>query len=196
MGDLPTSLDVALIGAAATLLVAALRAVVDWRKATQDRVRGTYMDALAAVTEYAEFVYVIRRRSTEEEQGAERARISEALRGVQQRLNYHRAWIRTRDRQVSHDYNALVEQVKEVMGGQMRDAWAREGAASDTEMNIDDVDYDDIDDYINRYLRSVTDSLSLLPAWVYRTVRRATGGRLSRWSGPTPAHLRPAADTP
>ena len=193
MGDLPTSLDVALIGAAATLLVAALRAVVDWRKATQDRVRGTYMDALAAVTEYAEFVYVIRRRSAEEEQVAERARISEALRSVQQRLNYYRAWIRTRDRQVSHDYSSLVERVKEVIGSQMHDGWVREGAASDMEMNVEGVEYRDLDDYVNNYLRSVTDSLSLFPAWMHRIARRVTGGRLSRWSGPTPAHLRPAA---
>ena len=74
-----------------------------------------YADALAALVAYREFAYVIRRRRApmpghEEIAGAERVRISEALREVQRDVEDHRAWTTTEPAtNVATAYEALVK---------------------------------------------------------------------------------------
>ena len=97
-----------------------------------------FADAYAAVQNYKEFPYVVRRRDPKHP-GSERVRISEELRGVQSDIAFHTAWIGLRNGKVSNAYNELVTQTRRIAGQLMREAWERSGTASDDNMNIPDL---------------------------------------------------------
>lgn len=112
---------------------------VSGRTARSDRRRERFSEALAAVVLYEELPFVIRRRRASSPED-ERIRISAEARSIQERIAFHTAWLHTESPAVAAAYEALVDTVRRVAGGQMRQAWQMEPVASDAEMNIDDVD--------------------------------------------------------
>lgn len=130
--------DVVLPGAV-SLVVTLIVLVFGWlwnarqqRRADDARL---FANAYAAVQNYKEFPYVVRRRDPEHS-GSERVRISEELRRVQSDIAFCTAWIGLRNGKVAAAYNELVTQTRRIAGRLMREAWERPGTDSDAHMNI------------------------------------------------------------
>lgn len=145
---------VVIVSAASSLVVAGVAGW--WRAHREDVARRQehFANALAAVAEYCEFPYVVRRRGASDPE-RERLRISSELRDVQQRIAFYQAWLRTESHDVADAYDHLVAEVRKVAGGQMHDAWTRAPIVSDEEMNIPDIALDAIDEFREAYLDAV-----------------------------------------
>jgi len=103
------------------------------RLARRERQAKAFADALAAVEEYAEMPYRIRRR-----RGGEEARheLTEVISGVQSRLAHHQALLQLEAPDVAAAYAALVTETKKQAGRQMQDAWRQPVLAADEMMNL------------------------------------------------------------
>jgi hypothetical protein len=131
-----------LLPAAVSLVVTLLASVAGWwwqlrqqRRAEQARL---YADAYAAVQAYKEFPYVVHRRNPDEP-AAERVRISEALRGIQQDISFHTAWVELHGGPVAAAFERLVTETRRVAGELIRDAWNTAPVGANSGMNISDV---------------------------------------------------------
>ena len=163
------------IGAAVTGAVSIfVFAVTNWRageRARLARSREIFSNAYAATQEYKEFPYDIRRRrNTEPEE--DRIRISTELRGIQREISFYSAWIQTESPHVGLVYSKLVDQMRQVAGTSMRDAWNEPAVESDAEMNIPGKDLTSLGDFESAFLKEVIDHLSFWPRWMRRTLRK------------------------
>jgi hypothetical protein len=132
-------LAVPLIAAAIALLGVLVTLLVNGRRAERDRLRALYAAGWAAVQAYKEMAFAIRRRNAEQ-RAAERVRLSEALREIQNQLSYHEALIgRERSGKVAVEYCALVAKTREIAGGIIRRSWNEEPIASDKEMHSPEI---------------------------------------------------------
>lgn len=145
---------VVIVSAASSLVVAGVAGW--WRAHREDVARRQehFANALAAVAEYCEFPYVVRRRGASDPE-RERLRISSELRDVQQRIAFYQAWLKADSDHVADAYDKLVAEVRQTMGGEMRDAWTRPPIVSDEEMNVPDIARGAINEFQEAYLDAV-----------------------------------------
>ncbi len=160
----------AIVAAVLTLTGTLATIAYNGLRARRDRQREVFARAFAAVADYWEFPYVVRRRRPDEPE-AERGRISEALRDVQRQLSFFQAWISIEAPRVAEAYDDLVATTRQIMGGQIREGWNAPPARSDADMNIADIRRDGLDDKSVAYLAAVRDHLVPLP-WLRRAGRR------------------------
>lgn len=173
-----------LLAGAATLLAALVGHVVNTMRARRDRWRDEFADALSAAVAYREFPYAVRRRR-HDDPPAERVRLSEAMREVQQSLAYHSALIRTESAHVGASYDRLVRRTREVVGPQIHDAWQAPPTSNDVDMNITIVSIEGIAQVEHEFVVAVRDHLRpLVPAVVARWTRR-----VRRPGRPAPSEL-------
>ena len=163
------------VGAAITgTLAIFLFVITNWWNGERERLtrsREVLSKAYAAVQEYKEFPYVIRRRRTSEPE-EERIRISSELRHIQSNLAFFSAWLMTESPHVHRSFSELLEKLRSVAGTAMHEAWLAPGAESDSKMNIPDMDLSALISYESTYLQEVVDHLSLWPRWLRRLCRR------------------------
>jgi hypothetical protein len=136
------------------------------REEERARIRSTFAAAFEAYTAYKEFPYAIRRRADDPE--AERIRLSEALRAVQEKLSYYLAWTQAESAEVGQQYARLVSEARRVAGRAMHEAWNAPPRATDREMNIppEVVDLSQLEAAEAQYMQAVRDHLvSLTPWW-------------------------------
>ena len=126
----------------------------------QDRRRKVFGKAFAACRAYYEFPYVVRRRGRKDGE-AERLRISDDLRVVQQDLAYYRGWIGTESKSVARAYVRLVDRLRAVVGPEIRAAWESEPAQSDQDMSFT-IDLSEVIQAEDTYLATVRRHLSFL----------------------------------
>jgi hypothetical protein len=105
------------------------------REEERARIRHTFAAAFEAYTAYKEFPHAIRRRRGDDPE-AERIRLSETLRAVQEKLSYYLAWTQAESAEVGQQYEKLVAEARRVAGRAMHDAWNDPPRATDSEMNI------------------------------------------------------------
>lgn len=146
------------ISATVTLV---LQHVTSIREDTARR-RDIYARALQACAAYREFPFVIRRRR-HDDPAAERARLSEALRAVQQDLTFYSAWIESESTDVGNAFRALLKETRTVAGGFMAEAWKKAPAAGDEDMNVAGITYATIEPLERAYLDAVREHLK--PWW-------------------------------
>lgn len=137
------------------------------RQQETGRQREMFAKALAACVAYREFPFAIRRRRADQPD-AERLRLSEAIRDVQQQLAFYGAWIDTESTEVGEAYRELVRATRTLAGQQMHDAWIDAAATSDENMNIDGIDNAPLVSLEAVYMAAVRKHLSL-----WRRLRRA-----------------------
>jgi hypothetical protein len=161
----------------ATIIAAAIAAVVAvtgyvliqaW--ARRERRAKAFADALAAVEDYLESPYRIRRRQASTPEV--RAALTSALNDLQARIALHRAWLQVEAPAVAEAYEALVSAARTEAGTQMADAWNSAPLASDADMNLK-VAYAHPDFDAQRLLvsRSMRRDLRLWPGWKIRPFR-------------------------
>jgi hypothetical protein len=130
------------------------------------RIRNTFAAAFEAYTSYKEFPYAIRRRRPDEPEG-ERIRLSEALRAVQEKVNYYLAWTQAESADVGEQYATLISEVRRIAGRAMHDAWNDPPRATDPEMNIPPelVDLSQLAAAEAEFMQAVRQHLSSLTPW-------------------------------
>jgi hypothetical protein len=105
------------------------------REEERSRVRTIYAEAFQVVGAYKELPYAIRRRRHDQPE-AERFRLSEEARKIQERLSYYRAWTQGESKTVGRAYLNLVTELRRAAGGACRQAWIDEPCKTDADMNI------------------------------------------------------------
>jgi hypothetical protein len=136
------------------------------REEERARIRNTFAAAFEAYTAYKEFPYAIRRRRPDEPEG-ERIRLSEALRTVQEKVNYYLAWTQAESADVGKQYAELISEARRVAGRAMHDAWNDPPRATDPEMNIPPelVDLSQLAAAEAEFMQAVRQHLSSLTPW-------------------------------
>ena len=162
----------AIVGAIAGLLTSGVTGWWTAIRASTERRQQHFAEALALVSEYYEFPYVIQRRGSCHQE-AERLRISTELRAVQQKIAFHQGWLRTESVQVSDAYDQLVCEMRSVVGRQMHEAWKLKPIETDAEMNITGIDRGKFEEFRIAYLGAVRQRCSCRRwfSWVLRRKR-------------------------
>jgi hypothetical protein len=153
----------------AAMIAAAVNIMLARRKSREEeraRLRDRFAQAYGAYAEYCEFAYAIRRRR-HDDQPAERVRISEELRKVQAELSAHEAWVKLESETVGAAYANLVQEMRKIAGGAMRQAWIDEPATSDADVNIPPaiVDLSPLKPFEKAYMDAVAAHLRALAPW-------------------------------
>lgn len=156
-----------LIAAAVSACVALLGIWQGARTARQDRQRRLFGEALAAVMEYREYPYIVRRRTSDKE----RSDISRALSGVQGSLNRYVAILTIESRPVGKAYALLVERTRAVAGPLIAEGWDRRPRTASADMRVGDVDLSELEPVTQAFIRAGRQHLRLLRVRIMR--RRA-----------------------
>jgi hypothetical protein len=174
--DLAVTIVVAVLAGAGTSVLALLYNSAQERR---DRHREHFSRALQTVGQYEEFPFVVRRRRASDAEG-ERIRISTELRSLQAELTYHSAWLMTESLEVGAAYEALVRELRRIVGTEIHEAWLNPPISDDAGMNIANIasKLRELKPLKERYLQEVKDHLSIWPRWL-RCVIRWIGARLS-----------------
>jgi hypothetical protein len=119
-------------------LFAALVAVTGYMltqaQGRRERRASEFADALAAVEEYLEAPYRIRRRQAATPEA--RDALTNTLSDLQARIARHRSWLRVEAPPVVEAYDALIAAARSEAGVQMTEAWKSAPPASDADMNL------------------------------------------------------------
>lgn len=150
-----------LIAAAVSAGVALLGMWQGARTARQDRQRRLFGEALAAVMEYREYPYIVRRRANE----SERSDISRSLSSIQGSLNRYVAILATESRTVGAAYEELVEHTRTVAGPLIAEGWDRQPRAESTNMRVSDVDLSELQPPTDAFIRAARRHLRLFPSF-------------------------------
>jgi hypothetical protein len=156
----------AVINAGLSAIVTSVIARKKFLEEERARVRTIYADAFEAVAAYKELSYAIRRRRHDQPE-AERIRLSQEARKIQERLSYYRAWTQAESAQVGQAYASLVRQLRVTAGAACHEAWLDSPVGSDADMNIgtDKVDLLAIAPYENAYITAVNTDLRRRRTW-------------------------------
>jgi len=129
------------IGAIVGLIGVLVGLWVNGDRVERQRRRDLHARALAAVIDYGEMPFMIRRRRYEPEQrGAERIRISDHFSKVKAEISTCQVLLAADGHQrVSRAYNKLVATARGVVGREAHDAWAQDPIQTDAEMNMGDL---------------------------------------------------------
>ena len=153
----------------AALIAGAINLWLARRKTREEeraRLRDRFARAFSAYAEYCEFAYAARRRRHDDEAG-ERVRISEEMRKVQAEIKEHEVWVQLEAATVGAAYTELVEQMRRVAGGSIREAWKQPAPTTDSDMNMPPavVDLSPLKPYEKAYMDAVADHLHALTPW-------------------------------
>jgi hypothetical protein len=161
----------ALLSAAvvAALIAAAVNIMLARRKSREEeraRLREHFVSAFSAYSDYCEFAYAVPRRRHDNEQG-ERVRISEEMRKVQAEIRSHEVWVQIESPDVGAAYTELVQLMRQVAGGAIRQGWDTPAPTTDAEMNVPPtkVDLSPLKPYEQAYMDAVARHLKALTPW-------------------------------
>ncbi|GAA2212485.1 hypothetical protein GCM10009850_079470 [Nonomuraea monospora] len=121
----------AIIALGGAVLTATVTYALNQRTARRERQARSFAEALAAIEEYAEMPYRIRRRTRSEEG---RYELSEKISDVQARMAFHQAWLSIESVDLGNAYKELVAMAKKQAGGQMKEAWKEPILTRDAQM--------------------------------------------------------------
>lgn len=127
----------ALIAGAVAVVVALLSPAFTAAAERRLRKREVLAKAVGALAAYREYPYVIRRRD-ENDQAAERRRISTEIMQVQRELTEASIWIGAEAPSLYDEYVVAVEDHRRIAGGLMNEAWRTPASTDDAGMNIAD----------------------------------------------------------
>jgi hypothetical protein len=147
----------------AALVAAAVSLTTLWwnsRQTRGDRQRELFAEAFAAVAEYREFPFIVRRRDST---GTDRSSIHRDLSRVQAALHRYEAMLRVEAPTVAASYSRLVAETRGIAGAEISKAWDLPPAGDDGDMHVKDVDLSPLDPHESAYLKAVSDHLSLRP---------------------------------
>lgn len=136
------------------------------REEERNRLRTSFAEAFAAYSAYKEFPYAIRRRRADAP-AEERIRLSETLRAIQTNISYHLAWTAAESPTVGQAYATLIQELRNIAGAAMHQAWKAPPANSDDAMNIppSEIDLSPLTPHETAYIEAVRTHLQVLAPW-------------------------------
>lgn len=165
-----------IIAALITATVAIITLASQTYRARVDRHRELLAEANAAISDYCEYPYIIRRRADGD---TERSRISKEFSSVQQRITHHQALILIEAPTVAEHYDHLVTETRRVAGAACHDSWNRPVLAPDESANISDIDLSALapakDAYVaatRRHLHPIRTRIEYPWCWVTKPWKR------------------------
>jgi hypothetical protein len=102
--------------------------------ARNERRARAFAEALAAVENYLEMPYRVRRRPASDPQT--RATLTNQMSDIKAQIAFHQAWLQVEASQVAEAYDALVRAAQEEGGAQMQQAWKEPLRDTDGAMNL------------------------------------------------------------
>ncbi|MGI8514260.1 MAG: hypothetical protein ACR2NT_03810 [Acidimicrobiia bacterium] len=145
----------------AALVAAAISLSTLWwnsRQARLDRQRELFAEAFAAMAEYREFPFIVRRRDSN---GTDRSAIHRDLSRVQAELHRYEAMLKVEAPPVAAAYSRLVTETRRVAGAEISKAWDLPAPRDDQGMHVPDVDLSALSSYEIAYLDATKNHLSL-----------------------------------
>lgn len=126
------------VGAAIGLAGIVIGLWINGDRAERQRRRDLHARALAAVIEYGEMPFMIRRRRAEDDQrSAERIRLSDRFSRVKAEIATCQVLLAADgDNRISTAYDKLVETARDTAGQEAHEAWKALPISSDPEMNM------------------------------------------------------------
>jgi hypothetical protein len=121
---------VAVVGA---LVSVALTYGLNQRAARRERQTKLFAEALAAIEDYAELPYRIRRRPRTSEG---RHELTKQVSQIQSQIAFHQAWLSLEAPSVASSYNNLVRAARTQAGKQMAQAWLKPAITKDAQVNL------------------------------------------------------------
>jgi hypothetical protein len=113
-----TSTEIAILGMAATVVVALLSGLIAYLASKRERRRVLYSEAVQAILGWREMLYRVRRRSDDQTRD-----LISAFHDLQEKLSYHEAWIGSESKYMSRSYARLTHAVKSQTESLIRSAW-------------------------------------------------------------------------
>lgn len=117
--------------------IAMLGGILIWalnhRAARRERRARAFADALAAIEDYAEMPYRIRRRVDAPEA---RQELANQISTIQAHLAFHQAWLQLEAPAAAPSYDKLIRVAKAQAGTQMSEAWRQQPITTDSQMNL------------------------------------------------------------
>lgn len=144
----------------AALVASAVSLTTLWwnsRQSRLDRQRKLFAEAYAAVAEYREFPFIIRRRDST---GMDRSTIHRDLSRVQVALHRYEAMLRVEAPTVAAAYARLVAETRRIAGAEISKAWDLPAAADDGDMHVADVDLSPLDSHESAFLAATRNQFS------------------------------------
>lgn len=165
-GWLTSAILAALVSAAVAI------ATVAWngRRNRLDRQRQLFAEALGAVMAYREYVFIVRRRPSDDAET--RHAITSDLSRTQAQLNTFRGQLLIEAPRVGHSYEELASATRRIVGPLIHDAWNTPPITRDSQVHAPDVDYSPLAAYDAGYLSAVADHLSVIWAPLHARLRR------------------------
>jgi hypothetical protein len=102
--------------------------------ARNERRANAFAAALAAVENYLEMPYRVRRRPASDPQA--RATLTNQMSDIKAQIAFHQAWLQVEAPQVAEAYDNLVRAAQEEGGAQMQQAWKEPLRDTDAAMNL------------------------------------------------------------
>ncbi len=102
--------------------------------ARNERRAKAFADALAAVENYLEMPYRVRRRPASDPET--RATLTNQMSDIKAQIAFHQAWLQVEAPQVAEAYDDLVHAAQEEGGAQMQQAWQEPLRDTDAAMNL------------------------------------------------------------
>jgi hypothetical protein len=146
----------------AALVAAVVSLATLWwnsRQARLDRQRELFARAFAAIADYREFAFIVRRR---ESSGVDRTTIHRDLSDVQAQLHRFEAMIRVEAPTVAESYSALTAALRRIAGAEIYKGWNHPPADSDVDMHVEDVDLTQLSTWEDAYLDAASNHLTFL----------------------------------
>ena len=151
----------AIVAAIVATIVSISVFLLGQRERRLDRQRQLFAEAFNAPVLYREFVFIIRRRPSNDP--SERLHLSHELSNVQVDLAAYVARLKVEAPTVGREYAELVAATKRIAGPPIREAWNRPPVGPDNEMHAPDVDLSGIEPFESAYLAAVQRHLSWWP---------------------------------
>jgi hypothetical protein len=130
--EIVEAIAVAVLGSG--VVVAVVTAYLNSRQIVVERKRKACADALSDVMAWLEAPYLIRRRTSDE--AATLAAIRDELREIQQRLNFHEAWLRFEAPHAFESFSALLLAVRNEIREPIQEAWRSPPTTTAGGMNL------------------------------------------------------------
>lgn len=126
---------VALTGIVVAALVALAGYLLTQAWNRRERWARSFSEALAAVEDFLELPYRVRRRPAQDD-GSCRFAITSHISDVQARLRFHSTWLRLQSPSVASAYEALVRAARQEAAPQRNDAWRLPPLHADSEVPL------------------------------------------------------------
>jgi len=130
------------------------------RQTRLDRQRAVFAGAFAAVADYREFSFIVRRRDST---GADRSMIHRDLSKVQAALHRYEAMIQVEAPSVAEAYSELLAATRRIAGAEISKGWDLPPAQGDNDMHIRDIDMSALSPFEIAFLDAAGRHLSLRP---------------------------------